>query len=147
MTESLDENQLKFVMLVTREGLAPKAAARMLGYGDHKPLINNPAIAAAISQEQQLTVEDSQMSRQKVIEGFKEAIDIARMKSDPMVMVTGWREIGRLCGFYEPTRHKVEVSVNGTVQLRKMQEMTNEELLQLAEEGRDVLEGDYKVIE
>lgn len=50
-----------------------------------------------------------------------------------------------MCGFYEPTKHQVNVSVNGQVMLQRMQSMSDEELLQLADE-KDVLEGDFEEV-
>lgn len=62
-------------------------------------------------------------------------------------MVSGWREIGKMCGFYEPTKTKVEVSVNGRVMVERINAMSDEELLRLAEGDGNVFDGEFSVIE
>ena len=85
----------------------------------------------------------SRVSKKRVVDGMLEAIEAAKLKADPAVMVAGWKEIGRLCGHYEPTKTQIEVSVNGQVMLQKMTAMSDEELLRLASEDAvdaDVIE-------
>jgi hypothetical protein len=75
------------------------------------------------------------MTRQKVIDGLKEAIDIARTMSDPQTMVAAWREIARICGYYAPEVKKLELSVIGATHISQIQDMTDEELTKLILEG------------
>ena len=49
-------------------------------------------------------------------------------------MIAGWREVGKMCGFYEPTRTRVEVSVNGQVMVQRLNAMTDAELLELTQQ-------------
>lgn len=79
--------------------------------------------------------EAAQLTRVDVINGLKEAIEMARLMSEPATMVSGWREIGKLCGFYEPKKVDVNVNVNGTVVLERMNKMTDAELLKIIEEA------------
>jgi hypothetical protein len=141
----LTPKQLDFIQLVVRDGLSATTAARQVG-GDATNWMKMANVQRAMELEREAFAKDNQMTRKRVVDGFLEAIDIARLQGEPMVMVSGWREVGRMCGFYEPTRHKIELTVNGQVQLEKMHQMSNEELLRLAEEGNDPLEGDYEVI-
>jgi hypothetical protein len=52
-----------------------------------------------------------------------------------------------MCGFYEPTKAKIEVSVQGQVLIQRLNAMSDEELLKLAEGDPNVLEGEVTVIE
>ena len=52
-----------------------------------------------------------------------------------------------MCGFYEPTKAKIEVSVQGQVLLQRLNGLSDEELLKLSEGDPTVLEGEVKVIE
>lgn len=42
------------------------------------------------------------ITRQEVLDGMKEAADMARVMADPQAMVRAWSEIGKLLGFYAP---------------------------------------------
>ena len=63
--------------------------------------------------EAQKYAEASQMTRKKVIDMQLEAFERAKLIDEPASMVSAAREIGKICGFYEPK--KVELTVNGTV--------------------------------
>lgn len=147
----LTERQRTFVNLVVRDKLNLSAAARQAGYADYSQsvdnLMKNAKIAKAIAIEREEWARASAMSKKKVIDGFTEAIDMARLKADPMVMVAGWREIAKLCGFYEPTRHKLEVSVQGEVVIQKLQSLDDSQLLALADGRTDAIDGEFRVIE
>jgi phage terminase small subunit len=98
-------------------------------------MMEMPNIKKAIRIQHEHYIEQSKMTKKKVMDGLIESIEMAKLMSEPMTMVSGWREIGKLCGFYEPTRHKVDVSVNGTMVLEQMNSLSDEELLKLISEG------------
>lgn len=148
----LTEQQRVFVTFYAEHGLNGSAAARHAGYSNPgkaaQDLLKNPKIQHAVAIEREKTAEVSKMSRQKVIDGFVEAIEMARVKADPLVMISGYREIGKMCGFYEPSRLQVEVSVQGKIALDRLSQMTDEELLKIAQEsGEEILDGEFVEIE
>jgi phage terminase small subunit len=147
----LTERQRLFVNHLVRDKLNQSAAARQAGLscapGSLQALMKNAKIAHAIAVEREEFARASQMTKKKVIDGFMEAIDMARLKADPMVMVAGWREVAKMCGFYEPTKHKLEVSVNGQVVIQKLQQLNDEQLLALADGRSDAIEGEFSVVE
>ena len=79
----------------------------------------------------------AQMSRQKVMEGFKESIEMAKLMAEPMTMIAGWREIGKLCGYYAPVETRVKVDVSGNVTMNQLTQMTDAELLEMIEKGKN----------
>lgn len=147
----LTERQAKFVELVARHGMQPVAA--LVSMGVKSPKINAAHMARslnvqrAIQREQELAEKAGLMTKKKVLDGFLEAIDMARTLADPVAMTGGWREIAKMCGYYEPTKHKLEVSVNGQVVIQKLQQLDDEQLLKLADGNADALEGEFKVIQ
>lgn len=147
----LTERQRTFVNLVVRDKLNYSAAARQAGFANYSTtvdsLLKNAKVAKAIAIEREEFARVSAMSKKKVIDGFQEAIDMARLKADPMVMVAGWREIAKMCGFYEPTKHRLEVSVQGEVVIQKLQAMDDAQLLALADGRTDAIDGEFRVIE
>lgn len=78
---------------------------------------------------------DAQLNREDVIKGLKDSIEMAKLMSEPATMIAGWREIGKLCGFYEPRKIDVNVNVNGSVILENMNKMTDAELLKIINEA------------
>ncbi len=77
--------------------------------------------------------------RLDVLNIFLEAIDMARMISDPSQMINGADKIAKMMGYYEPEEVKVDVNINYEGALRKIRELSDVELIELAE-GR-VVEG------
>lgn len=142
--------QRKYIHNVGTLGMTGEAAARAAGYANpkesHQQLKNHPKIQNAVQKAQQAYAVSSDMSRKKVIDGFMEAIDIARLKADPLVMVSGWREIGRMCGFYEPRKVKVDVNHTGSVMLEHLSQLSDAELVQLTLESQPE-EGDFTIID
>ena len=94
-----------------------------------------PNVQRLIQQEQALYAEAAQIDRKKVIDMQLEAYEMARTMAEPATMVSAAREIGKICGLYEPK--KVEVSVNGTVQheIHRLESMSDAELLEFLARG------------
>lgn len=146
----LTEMQRAFVHHLVHNKMTQTAAARQAGFSDPNKygtqLMKTAKVLKAIEIERAEYAKASGMSKAKVIDGFAEAIDLGRIKGDPVAMIAGWREIGKMCGFYEPSKSKIEVSVTGQVMVERLNAMSDEELLRLAEGDTSVLEGEFKVI-
>lgn len=133
----LNERQQAYVTNYVVKGMPKMEAARAAGYSaKHKHTVRdmekNPRVQEAIAKEQELFARAKGVTREHVIEGMLEAIDMARMKADPLSMIAGWREIGKVCGHYEPVKHKIEVSVEGQVMMQQITAMSDKDLLELA---------------
>ena len=50
------------------------------------------------------------ITREGVVRGLVEAVDTARLQQNPMAMISGLRELGRMMGFYAPAVKRVEVT-------------------------------------
>jgi phage terminase small subunit len=131
------------------KGFSQTQAATRAGYespsSSGRDLLTNSKVQALISSLQQAHQEIAQFSREEFIEGMKEAIEMARLMSDPQTMIVGFRELGRACGFYEAQKIKVEHTVNGTVRLEQLNTMTDEQLLEILE--KPALEGEAVRVE
>ena len=75
------------------------------------------------------------MSRKRVMDGLLEAVEMAKLMAEPSTMVSGWREIGKMCGYYEPTKIQVDVNVAHDVTVRQLNGMSDAELLKLIKTG------------
>jgi predicted DNA-binding protein YlxM (UPF0122 family) len=88
----------------------------------------------ALTTEQNRSRAVSNMSRKRVMRGMLEAVDMARDSRQPNTMLSGWKEIGRMCGFYEPERREVILSVDRHEVMKEMKTLTREQLLEIAED-------------
>jgi hypothetical protein len=146
--EKLRPDEARFVWLLAEKGLSPGAAwqevtgaAPQHGYR----VIKKPNVLKALLEAREKWAVASRMTRQRCIDGFLESINLAKMAGEPIAMVAAWREIARMCGFYEPTKHKVEISVNGQLQLERLQAIPREELLKLVDQP--AIEGEFAALE
>lgn len=140
VTAPLTEKQEAFVKYYVDDQMSKSAAARAAGYVNQNltsvgaTLVKIPKVAKAIALRQEEFAKASQITKKKVVDGFLEAIEMAKLKADPLTMVAGWREIGKLCGLYEATKHKIDISVGGKMMIEKMSALSDDELLKLAEQ-------------
>lgn len=143
----LSEKQAKYVEAIVDKGMGKKQALAEAGMsttpGNNWNMNNNQKVQNAIAERRQAYEKAVDMSRTRVMNGLLEAVDMAKMKADPLSMVAGWREIAKICGYYEPTKVQVEVSVNGKMLLHQMQNMSDEDLLKLADQG-NMIEGEFE---
>jgi len=79
--------------------------------------------------------EAGQMTRQKVMDGLLEGVEMAKLMAEPMTMISGWREIGKMCGYYAPVEHKIKVDVSGNVVIDRLNGMSDAELLKVITQG------------
>lgn len=89
------------------------------------------------------------MQRKHVLQGLLEAIALARKLDQPSSMISGYKELGRMCGFYEPDRKEIVLSVEKKDFLRDIKSMTTDQLLELAHKQVDdeVIEAEFEVVE
>ena len=141
----LTEQQEKFAQAYAR-GMSAQASARHAGYQKHGAevwIFQKPQVVNRIHELRKHYEEQGKMTKKKVMDGFIEAIEIAKLKGEAQAMVSGWREIARMCGYFEPIKHKLEVDVSGKVIVQRLQGLSDAELLRLAEGESDVIDADF----
>lgn len=100
-------------------------------------MLEMPNVAKALKEQQAAYALASEMSKKDVMDMLKEAYDMAKLMSEPSSMVAAAREIGKMCGYYEPKKIDLTVSTTGR---KKIELLTDEELFKLMEEaGNEVL--------
>ncbi len=146
----LTDKQRMFVRYWS-QGETPRTAAIMAGYSETSGAIGwslskDPAIIALYREEKKLYEEAAKLSRTKVMEMLKEAYDHAKMIDEPATMVAAARELGKMCGYYEPEKKIIGI-VGGKV-AERMLTMSDEDLLKIIEENPDVIDGEFtKLVE
>lgn len=133
----LTQQQRAFVKFWA-QGESPLMASVKAGYADGGTyayrMIHQPNILALYNEEKAAYERDSGMNRKRVIDGFLEAVDMAKMLGEPSTMVAGWREIAKMVGYYEPVRVQHTVTHEGKLQVEKLDRMTDAELMELIQQ-------------
>jgi phage terminase small subunit len=83
------------------------------------------------------------MTRKKVMDGMLEAIEMAKIQADPGVMVNGWREIGRMCGYYAAEKKVLDINITAKRTVDKMETLSDAELLEMIDRDSDMIEGEF----
>jgi len=96
------------------------------------------AVQEALAEKRAQTAEELEITREKVMRGLLEAVEIARLQADPAALVRAWSELARMCGYYAPERKQVEVSVSSKRMVDQFEAMSDAELLQLADQAGSV---------
>lgn len=94
-------------------------------------LAKMPNVLKLYNEEKAKFEEAAQMTRKKVMDGLIEAVEMAKLMAEPATMVSGWREIGKMCGYYEPKKVQVDVSVTGNIVHERLNRLTDAELLKI----------------
>jgi phage FluMu protein gp41 len=126
------------------EGDSIPVAMQRAGYNEQPSwgyrLAKMPNILAEYDRVKKLYEEAAQMTRKKVMDMHLEAFEMAKLLAEPATMVSAAREIGRMCGYYEPVKQKLEISVNGQIAVKKIESLSDDDLIKLVTEGMVALQ-------
>jgi phage terminase small subunit len=146
---SLSEKQKIFVNGLLH-GQTQTTAARCAGYGFPKEeacrLMKMPKIRESLQYLQRKHEKAAGVSRKQVMDGMLEAIEMAKIQGDPSVMVNGWREIGRMCGFYAAEKKVVEINISAKRAIDKLETLTDAQLMELIAEDTQAIEGVFSEV-
>lgn len=138
--------QRLFVTYFVHDKLNQTAAARQAGFSNPgtaaNQLMQSPKIKKAIAEERAEYAKASGVTKQMVIDGLMESISIAKMKADPLAMISGWREVGKMCGHYEPTKVKIEHTMGGRILVQHLAQLTDQQLIELVENDPNILDAE-----
>ena len=136
---SLSPRIARFVAEYLVDGNGAQAAVRA-GYArsgakvQAARLLKNEQVLAAVRSGQREISHRLALSRERALQGLLEAIDMARAAGDVGAMIAGWREIGRLMGYYQPDKTKqVHVNIMAKRVIEQMEMMSDADLVKLVE--------------
>lgn len=130
----LTAQQMAFVQ-AWAQGESIHSASQRAGYssgdGFCYRMTRMPNVLKIYHQEKALYEASAQMSRKKVMDMLLESYDMAKLMAEPASMVSAAREVGRMCGYYEPIKHTLDVNIKGEVTVRQLNGMTDAQLLEI----------------
>jgi len=94
-------------------------------------LMREPEVQAAVRENERAVEAEIAMSRNKVVQGLLDAIAIAELEANPHALIAAWREIAKMLGYYTPERQVVDVTLDSARVIRRFEQMSDEELVQL----------------
>lgn len=119
------------------EGESPRSAAARAGFSTNSTIEwkmrQDPAILKAFHIEKSKFESAAQMTRQKFMDGLIDAAEMARLQADPQAAVAAWRQIGLACGYFEPTKVKIDIDLKGNIMVDRLKSLSDAELLRLIE--------------
>jgi len=150
----LTKKQTEFLALYTTCAFLPmKEVCRQAGVTTAQVSqwrLKSPDFRRQLEIEHRRAERVTGMQRKHVLAGIMEAIDLAKHLKQPAAMITGWKEVGRMCGFYEPDRKEIMLSVDKKEFLKDIKAMTTEQLLEHVKatvEDEEDIEGEFEVVD
>jgi phage terminase small subunit len=143
---ALSPKERHFASLLA-EGKSPKEAYVLSGYNGDKNatrVAQRPAIQAYARKLYQKNERATDMSRKRVMDGFLEAIEQAKLMSEPMTQVAGWREIAKMCGYYAPEVKRIDINVTSQRVMSQLETLSDADLLELIEKDAETIEGEAR---
>ena len=106
----------------------------------------SPDFKQAMAMEYRRSQLAANMNRKTVLNGMLKAIEIAEDARQPSSMITGWKEVARMCGYYEPERREILLSVDSGKLLEQIQTLPKAKLLELWKEN-EAVDGEFEVVD
>jgi phage terminase small subunit len=108
-------------------------------------LIRKPNVVKRLAELRVEAQREFEITREEVLEGLKSAIADAKLQADPTAQISGWREIGKMLGYYAPERKQIEISESEEAFHKRLESMDTEDLLKLVGDGITI-DGDFEVV-
>ena len=99
-------------------------------------MLRNARVKKALQARQAADATRLSISRETVLVGLLEAAEMAKLQSDPAGMVAAWKQVGHLMGYYSPARIKVDVNVAGSLEMKRLSQLSDAELIKMIEAGQ-----------
>jgi len=99
--------------------------------------LRNPKVSALLEKRLEADSERLRVSRERVISMLLTSYELAKGRQEPAAMIAASRELGRLLGYYEPTRAQIDLFPCGGLQ-KQMEAMSDEALMALVANSEGV---------
>ena len=100
-------------------------------------LLTRDNVQKALQARQAADATRLSLRREDVLAGLLEAVDQARAQGDPASLVSAWKTIAHMQGYFLPLRLKVDVAVHGNVHMERLNRLSDAELLKIIAAGAE----------
>jgi hypothetical protein len=108
-------------------------------------LLKRPRVRTYLQELYDDAKEKTKLTRDNVVEGMQAAIEDAKLQSDPMAQIAGWREIGKILGIYAVEKKELVVTGHLSDTQQQIASMGEQQLLEMV--GDDAIEGEFHLVE
>lgn len=105
---------------------------------------DSPTVQQQLAKIRKEIAENAGISKEDVVAMLISAADMAKTLADPQGMVAAARELGKMLGFYAPEVKKVTHGLDKNSLRAVLDEMTDDDLIRLA--NAKAIEGESKVV-
>ncbi len=133
-THRLTPQEEQFVYNLAVLGMSQEKSARMANYKDGSSgtyLMRKPWIVEAVEMQRAKNRKALEYTRDEVLRGIKEAVEQAVLLADPTAQIAGWREIGKMLGYYDEAQKPKDMTPLQRRLIQKFENMEPEQLLAL----------------
>jgi hypothetical protein len=115
-------------------------------YARKKRYRDSPNFVEAIGKAKDSLAEAMNLTREDVLGGLEEAANLARTKEDPMSMISAYREIAKMLGFYEPEIKRIEHQM---IENKEYERLSDKQLLELIDDDTPITldQSQYEVVD
>jgi hypothetical protein len=85
------------------------------------------------------------ITKDDVVLGYRSAIEDAKLLSDPMAQIAGWREISKMLGYDAPREIKITLSGDVRATRKQIAQLDDASLIELLGAG-NVIDADFYVV-
>lgn len=146
----LTEQQKKFATAWAQGDTIPNAM-NIAGYNDQPSygyrMAKMPNVLALYNKIKAQYEEAGKMTKKKVMDMLLESYEMAKLMAEPATMVSAAREVGKMCGYYEPKKVNVNVNVTNNTTMQQMTKFTDAELLEVIQNGTKMVEDELLALE
>jgi len=131
-------------------GIGPTQSARLAGYKNPREscrdLETRPALRERIQKALADQRQEAKWTRNKVMEGIEDAIDMGKIISDPSAMIRGLQEINKMQGYHAPETKEITLTGDRAAQLDQIGNMSESELLRRLNKDAAYIDAEFEVV-
>lgn len=125
--QGLTSDEANFVYNTEVLNLPARTAARMAGMPISK--IAAPHIIQAREVAKKALQGHMAITKEDIVHGYKEAIDMAKILAEPMTMIVGWEKVAKILGYDQPQRVDINIHASVEVQKNVIRALSDDELV------------------
>lgn len=127
--------------------MTQRAASVLAGLTLSKKTERYPNVQRELAKVRAEMATEANITREDVVQMLLDAANMAKLMSDPTAMIAAAREIGKMLGHYAPEVKKIMTGMDQGDIKKALENMSDEELLKLANARVKVIDGESARIE
>ena len=103
-------------------------------------MLRNARVKKALQDRQAADAARLSIQREDVLASLLAAVDTARIQQNPMALISGLREVGKMLGFYAVHTKRIELAVEGEGAIADLGRLSDNELIRIVSMGQTVFQ-------